>query len=450
MKIRTDKNNPIINRVKSWKKDQGIISLTLNELLEVAKGHKIISEQKVDGQTGLLDYDGKIARFGTLGGVIYWELPVLDEITKIFKAKGITQAQIVGEMAGYADGKIIPFNESESLIKNPRADKTKVHWFPYQILELNKIKFDIKKFEEYKKLWLELKKLFNGSKYVHPVKSYEGGTEEIKKSWKQLVEKERNEGIVVRTDDDKVYKAKPIFTYDLVILAVGSKKGKNWPKKQIGMALLAFMDSDKIFRTAGHVSSGFDDKEGKELFLWAQKNKVEEDETYVWVKPEKIIEVQWERTSIKEMPSYKYSAGKYEKMEKRLSGTAVKPRFIRYRTDKSVNPSDLRLTQVPGWPEKKKMATRIALTWLNQERIEMKTAIDFKMRMELVRRYDLLSEQMEKYIEKMSFLEKRLNIDKISDPQMAKEIKEELKIITEKQESLKKEMDKIWKELTPE
>ena len=37
-------------------------------------------------------------------------------------------------MAGYANGKIIPFNESESLIKNHKADKTKVHWFPYQIL----------------------------------------------------------------------------------------------------------------------------------------------------------------------------------------------------------------------------------------------------------------------------------------------------------------------------
>ena len=72
------------------------------------------------------------------------------------------------------------------------------------------------------------------------------------------------------------------------------------------------------------------------------------------------MEVEWERTTIKEMNSYKYVNGKYEKIEKRMSGTIVKPRFIRYRTDKSVTPDDLRLTQIPDWSEKQKMAHRVA------------------------------------------------------------------------------------------
>lgn len=364
MKTKTDISSPIIKTVKKWKKEQAIISVTLDEMLDIAKNKKLISEQKVDGQTGLLDYDGSTARFGTLGGVIYWDLPVLNEIASILKAKGINQAQMVGEMAGYADNKIIPFNESESIIKNPRADKNKIHWFPYQILKIDKNDYDIKDFETYMRLWPQLKKIFGGSKFVHPVKDYEGGIKEIKESWKQLVEKDKNEGIVIRTEDNKVYKVKPTFNYDLVIIAVGSKKGKNWPKKQIGMALLAFMDGDKVFRTAGHVSSGFDDAEGKELFSWAQKNKTDEDDVYIWVKPEKIIEVQWERTSIKEMPSYKYSNGKYEKIEKRMSGTVVKPRFIRYRMDKSVTPEDLRLTQIPGWVEKQKRAHKVASLYI--------------------------------------------------------------------------------------
>jgi len=362
MKSRSAPNDSIIKAVQKWKKDQAIISLSLDKLLEVAKGKQHISEQKVDGQTAILDYKaGEEPQFGSLHGMIMWDFPLCDDIIRILKAKKITQAKIVGEMAGYANGKIIPFNESESLIKNPKADKTKVHWFPYQILELNgeKIADD---FESYKKMGPELERIFKGSKYAHPVEYSEG---DIKSAYDKWVEKQKNEGTVVRLSNNKVYKVKPEFHYDLVVIAVGDKKkGKNWPKKMISMALLAFMDGDNVFRTAGNVASGFTDEDSRELFSWAQKNKIGEDETYVWVKPQKIMEIQWERTSLKEMPSYKYSGGKYEKIEKRMSGTAVKPRFIRWRTDKKVNPSDLRLTQIPDWGKMKKMALRIASNFL--------------------------------------------------------------------------------------
>jgi hypothetical protein len=364
MKTRNAPDNPLTTRIRKWKKDQAIISLTIDEMEKEAKGKQLIIEQKVDGQSAILDYSStEEPKFGSLGGVLYWDLPLGEDITKIFKAKKITQAKIVGEMAGYDGKKIIPFNETESIIKNPKADKTLVHWFPYQILELNgeKIPDD---FKTYKANWPELVRIFKGSKYVHPVEYYEGGIAELKKAWNKLVLKEKNEGIVVRTSDNRVYKSKPTFTYDLAILAVGSKKGKNWPKKKIGMTLMAFMDKDRVFRTAGHIGTGWNEAEAKELFSWAQKNKVGEDDTYIWVKPEKIVEVQWERTSQKEMPSYKYEKGKYEPVGKKMSGTIVKPRFIRYRTDKSVNPNDLRLTQIPDWGKKQMMAHKVAQRFL--------------------------------------------------------------------------------------
>lgn len=356
MKTRTDESSPLIKKVRQWKKDQAIESLSLDEMLKKAKGLKSISEQKVDGQTGIMELTDQGIRFGTLGGVIYWELPVLDEIKKIIENLGIHQALIVGELAGYENGRILHFNETESIIKNPQGDKNKIHWFPYQILELENEEFPTNDFESYTKLWKQLKKMFAGAAYVHPV----GDSEDIQEAWDTFVLKQKNEGIVVRTSDNKVYKCKPTFMYDLVVIAVGSKKGKNWPKKQIGMVLMAFMDKDKIFRTAGNIGTGWTQDESQDLFSWAQKNKVGEDDTYVWVKPERIMEVQWERSSIKEMPAYKFVNGKYEEVEKRMSGTIVKPRFIRYRTDKDVTPADLRLTQIPDWSEKQKLAHRVA------------------------------------------------------------------------------------------
>lgn len=52
----------------------------------------------------------------------------------------------------------------------------------------------------------------------------------------------------------------------------------------------------------------------------------------------------------------------------------------------------------------------------------LKVALNFSERMKLVKEYDQLSE-------KMNHLKKRFNIDKISDPSEAQEIKIELNLI---------------------
>ena len=104
MKSRSAPSDPLIKALHQWKKDQAIISLTIEEMEEEAKGKNLISEQKVDGQSAILDYkEGSQARFGSLGGMIMWDLPLCDDLEKTLKAKMIHQIKAVGEMAGYAD-----------------------------------------------------------------------------------------------------------------------------------------------------------------------------------------------------------------------------------------------------------------------------------------------------------------------------------------------------------
>jgi hypothetical protein len=357
-------DNPLTKRAQKWKKDQGIISLTLEEMKKKIKDKEFIAEQKVDGQSAIMEYaDGK-AKFGSLGGRIITDIPVLTEIEVILKKQDVKHALMVGELAGVENGKIIYFDKTESLIKNPAGEKDALHWFPYQLLEINGEKYG-EEFETYKKSWPQIVKLFAGAKHIKPVKY---NIDSLDAAWKQYVEKEDNEGLVVRTSGNKVYKAKPEYTFDLVIVAVGDKKGKNWPKKMIGTTLMAFMDQDKIFRVAGEIGSGYTDAEAKELFSWAQKNKVGEDNTHVWVKPERVVELQWERSNVRNSKAYKYEHGEYVKVDDRLVGTIVKPRFLRYRTDKAVNPKDLRLEQIPDWNQKNKelskKARRIASRFL--------------------------------------------------------------------------------------
>jgi ATP dependent DNA ligase C terminal region/ATP dependent DNA ligase domain len=359
-------DNPLTKRAIKWKHDQAIISLTFDELKKKIKGKEFIAEQKIDGQSAIMEYKDGRARFGSLGGRIITDIPVLSEIEAILKKQDVKSALMVGELAGFEKGKVIHFDKTESLIKNPVKEKDTLHWFPYQLLEINGEKYG-EEFDVYKKTWPQIVKLFAGAKHIQPVKSE---TDDLQKAWDTYVEKEGNEGIVVRTEKH-IYKAKPEYYFDLVIVAVGSKKGKNWPKKMIGNTLMAFMDKDKVFRIAGEVGTGWSDAESKELFSWAQKNKIGEDDTYVWVKPEKIMEIQYERSNIRLTKCYKYEKGEYVKVDDKPVGTIVKPRFIRYRTDKSVNPKDLRLTQIPDWEKRsrviEKMARRVARNFMSSD-----------------------------------------------------------------------------------
>jgi len=208
LKRATDKlqpGNSLTTRAQKWKKDQGIISLTLDELEERVKREnlKLIAEQKVDGQSSLLDYSDGKARFGSLGGRIFWDIPVLNEIETILKRAGTKHAIMVGEMAVLEGKKIAPFEQTESIIKGPRADKNRIHWFPYQILELDGEKFG-EDYDTYMQNWPKLRAMFKDSSHVQPVKYYEGGAEALRKAWKVLVEDEENEGLVVRTSNGKV------------------------------------------------------------------------------------------------------------------------------------------------------------------------------------------------------------------------------------------------------
>ena len=75
MKTKKLPDSSIIKIIKKWKKDQGIESLTFDELKKEIKNKKLIIEQKVDGQSAILDYKkGQELKFGSLGGLIYTEL----------------------------------------------------------------------------------------------------------------------------------------------------------------------------------------------------------------------------------------------------------------------------------------------------------------------------------------------------------------------------------------
>lgn len=79
--------------------------------------------------------------------------------------------------------------------------------------------------------------------------------------------------------------------------------------------------------------------------LW-QIEPLHEDEGYLWVKPEVVVEVSYQDLYIDRMrPVYRLENNRYQKVGE-IEAVCLRPYFRGIREDKSVNPRDLRLEQV--------------------------------------------------------------------------------------------------------
>ena len=79
--------------------------------------------------------------------------------------------------------------------------------------------------------------------------------------------------------------------------------------------------------------------------LW-QIEYLYEDEGYLWVKPEVVIEVSYQDLYVDRMrPVYRFENNRYQRVGE-IKAVCFRPYFRGIREDKSVNPRDLRLEQV--------------------------------------------------------------------------------------------------------
>ena len=94
MKDKIDKNNPLTNLTQTWKKNQGMVSLSFDELQKEVKDQDLIIQEKIDGELSGMYFDGATAKFSSKDGRIRWDMPVLDEIASILKKNKITHVLI--------------------------------------------------------------------------------------------------------------------------------------------------------------------------------------------------------------------------------------------------------------------------------------------------------------------------------------------------------------------
>ena len=164
------------------------------------------------------------------------------------------------------------------------------------------------------------------------------------------------EGIVVRCDDGRAFKIKPIVSIDAAVVGyTGSDSG-------IRELLLGLIDDDGSVHLIGRVDTGFSRSErteiaetlaplacGSEINLTSRSGM-----PYTWVRPEVVVEITCHELLTvrtdgdpirRHCLTYSGDTG-WSTLGKRPSISLRDAVFVRIRTDKSVNPTDVRWSQV--------------------------------------------------------------------------------------------------------
>ena len=375
MKRTIRKADPLVRFLIRWKKTQGMKATTLDSLKTALGGGRAMVQTKIDGELEALYFDGRKAYFAALGGGIREDVPALEEAARLLKRGGAGKTVILGELTGVdAQGKPLHFNDTISIIRNPagygRAHgisaeeaQRRIVFHPFELALLGGKKLDNhSSLKAYLSNFARLKHLIAGARYLKPMRAQIGNASAIAKFYDTWVEQRGAEGVVVRRQNGSVYKIKKVLTYDLAVIGVTPGKGKH--KGRLGALVVAWGLRERTGRIhygyATNVGTGFSDQDRAEIWRWAQANpaKLEDGRAptagIVWVKPQRVYEIEWERINPKMVRAYEYSGGLYKEAEPEFAVSLAKPRATRRREDKKATRLyDIRLAQIADFEKLK-------------------------------------------------------------------------------------------------
>lgn len=315
---------------------------------------------KIDGELWFLVLDeGKAALCSPTGRVVSGDVPVLQEAGaalgrakgrvvlagELFAAKPPTQGRPrVGDLAAAMGGE-------------EKAQVERMAYFAFDCLQGADAEAPARP-PLYVDRFALVQRLLHGGKRLQAIKTEQvSSAERVQALWGEWVDGGKGEGLILRTADNLVFKAKPTIDLDAVI--IGFTDSSDEPEA-VGSLLLAMMREDGQFQVIG--ACGNMPTEQRKAFYAQLSGKIipssyryanSKGALYRFVKPETVIEfkvtdVQGEDSSgepILRMVLEHGDAG-WRTIREMPGASILHPVFSRVRTDKTVNPVDIRVAQV--------------------------------------------------------------------------------------------------------
>ena len=316
------------------------------DLLKITSETVIMA--KLDGEFTLLSY--------TRGGESYtlnkWghhrqDFPALNQFVEAMNKTEVTHAELLCELHARENDKPTNLPTFIRYIKAKNRDLDKIHIGIWDLIKINGYTPQQSfawKLEEVEK-WLKGCTLVNVVPHIQP-----HTIQDVKDFWRTCVEEKGYEGLVIRNGDG-IYKIKPCLDVDAVIIGINKKSssGKDlqvMERREVRSIKLALMQPDGTFIELSDCASGINEELGKALFKLTDQ-KIGEDDRTIYVKPIVVCTIEYTDTFLKDRLVLKYEQEKYTEAGTKPFVSLRHPRLIRFRPDKTVNPQDLRTTQIP-------------------------------------------------------------------------------------------------------
>jgi len=320
-------------------------------LTKVLESELYAVSTKYDGHMYVLHYNGGKAFLVNHGGNVVDDLLVLKEATKQLKGK-CKSITLAGELYLYSDKKRTrSFDLSAAL-----DDKS---------LEIRFAAFDILMLDEQEQLLDakavsgKLSGLLAAEGSLHPVTSQMAESrKDIAAIYKDTVEDNAHEGIVIRSQNGPTYKVKPLVTLEAIVL--GFSEGEGIRKGMLRDILVGLKTDDDKYLSLAKIGNGYTDAERKKLLSKLDKLKVASNYievsgsnvAFTMIKPELVVEFNCldvfnenSKGPIRKM-ALSYHEDIYNPEGKAASASVMAPVFMGFRDDKKPNAADAGISQI--------------------------------------------------------------------------------------------------------
>ncbi|MDR2688354.1 MAG: hypothetical protein LBB76_01185 [Azoarcus sp.] len=310
--------------------------------------------RKYDGEFAMLCWTGEDLFAINTGGRVRLGLPCLEAAAACLKDKGVGEALIAAELHVAEDAARGRVFDVLTALADP-DQFARLRLAPFDILSLDGTAF---RSNGYGETHQKLQELFPDDALCQPVRCQRTNKAGVRELFTEWVEKEGAEGLVVRSELPLIYKIKPRYSLDVVV--VGFSEGVAESKGQIRSLLLALMPEEGTYQIIGHTGNGFGEELKKTLFerlseLAMPSKYIETDSNHVafhMVRPELVVEltindVLFETGSgVILNPRLEIREGSYHSLGAVPGVSVVFPIFSRLREDKRANAQDARLAQI--------------------------------------------------------------------------------------------------------
>ena len=356
------KDPSILPKVQEYRRHTGsrMYPLDRNDINRKIASAEYHVSRKIDGEFTVLYFDQENCFSVNPGGTVRMGLPWQEEAEQLLNKAGVKQAMIAGELHVDVADRRCRVHDVVSVARQPadKDDLPRIRFAAFDIVE-----WDGERDEQpFMEKWARIENVFSDGQLVFPVewKAADSATS-IELLFKEWVESEGAEGIVVRSDSAGIFKVKPRHTLDAGV--IGFTESTDDRTGMMHDLLLAIVRNDGAMHVLCRVGGGFTDDQRREMLsdlkdmvVTSEYAEVNSDHVaYQMVRPEWVVEIscldmisQTTRGApVNRMAlNWNEAESRYEVIRRLPLVSVISPQFIRIRDDKTVNPQDVRIGQI--------------------------------------------------------------------------------------------------------